>query len=75
MSYEFTVQTAQNSFVGLASWQLHPIDAIVKNNGNIPRQLNPKHLEHTLGSYFFSFGNLEEAQQPQCYPFHQLPSS
>ncbi len=27
--------------------ELHPIDAIVKNNGNIPRQIKPKHLEHT----------------------------
>ncbi len=28
-----------------ATGQLHPTDAIIKNNGNIPRQINPKHLE------------------------------
>ncbi len=62
----FQVQTAQNSFVRFATGLLYPIDAIVKNNGTIPRQINPKHLEHTLISYFFSFGNLKGALQAQC---------
>ncbi len=44
------------------------------SNGNIPRQINPKHFEHTLISYFFSFGNLKEALQVPCYPFHQPPN-
>ncbi len=48
LDVSFHVQTAQNSFVRFATGQLYPIDAIVKNNGNIPRQINPKHLEHTL---------------------------
>ncbi len=71
----FQVQTAQNSFVRFATGQLYPIGAVVKNNGNIPQQINPKHLEHTLITYFFSFGNLKEALQAQCYPLHQPHSS
>ncbi len=71
----FQVHTAQNSFVRFATGQLYPIDDIVKNNGNIPRQINSKHLEHTLISYFFSFCNLKEALQAQCYPLHQPHSS
>ncbi len=70
-----TFQTAQNSFVRFATGQLYPIYAIIRNNGNIPRQINPKHLEHTLISYFFSFGNLKEALQAQCYPLHQPHNS
>ncbi len=58
LDVSFHVQTAQNSFVSFATVQLYPIDVIVKNNGNIPRQIYPKHLEHILVSYFFSFGNL-----------------
>ncbi len=65
------VQTAQNSLVRFVTGQLHPIDAIVKNSDNIPGQINPKHLEHTLISYFVSCGNLKEALQAQCCPFHQ----
>ncbi len=42
-----SVRAAQNSFVKFATGQLHPIDAIIMNNGNIPRQINPKQLEHT----------------------------
>ncbi len=75
LDVSFQVQTAQNSFVRFATGQLYPIDAIVKNNGNIPRQINPKHLEHTLISYFFSFGNLKEGLQAQCYPLHQPHNS
>ncbi len=71
----FQVQTAQNSFVRFATGQLYPINAIVKNNGNIPQQINPKHLEHTLISYFFSFVNLKEALQALCYPLHQPHNS
>ncbi len=59
LDVSFQIQTAQNSFVRFATGQLYPIDAIVKNNGNIPRQINPKHLEHIVISYFFSFFNLE----------------
>ncbi len=51
MTYVPTVQIAQNSFVRFATGQLHPIDAIVKNNGSIPRQLNPKHIEHTISLF------------------------
>ncbi len=61
---------AQNSFVRFATGQLHPTDAVIKNNGNIPREINTKHLEHTLASYFFSLGNQKEGLQPPCYPFH-----
>ncbi len=75
LDVNFQDQTAQNSFVRFTSGQLYPIDAIVKNNGNILRQINPKHLEHTLISYFFSFVNLKEALQAQCYPLHQPHSS
>ncbi len=75
LDVSFQVQTAQNSFVRFATGQLYPIYAIVKKNGNIPRQINPKHLEHTLISYFFSFGNLKEVLQAQCYPLHQPHSS
>ncbi len=69
------VQSAQNYFVSLAIWMIYPIYAILKNIGNIPRHINPKHLEHTLISYFFSFGNLKEALQAQCYPLHQPHNS
>ncbi len=58
LDISFQVQTAQNSFVRFATGPIHPTDAIVKNSGNIPQQINPKHLEHTLISHFFSFGNL-----------------
>ncbi len=75
LDVSFQVQTAQNSFVRLATGQLYPIDAIVKNNGNIPRQINPKHLEHIFISYFFSFSNLKGALQAQCYTLHQPHSS
>ncbi len=75
LDVSFQVQTAQNSFVRFATGQLYPIYAIVKNNGNIPRLINPKHLEHTLISYLFSFGNLKEALQAQCYPLHQPHNS
>ncbi len=71
LDVSFQVQTAQNSFVRFATGQLYPIDAIVKNNGNKPRQINLKHLEHILISYFFSFGNLKGALQAQCYTLHQ----
>ncbi len=71
LDVSFQIQTAQNSFVRFATGQLYPIDAIVKNNGNIPQQINPKHLEHTFISYFFSFGNLKGALQAQCYALHQ----
>ncbi len=71
----FQIQTAQISFARFATGQLYPIDANVKNNGNTPQQINPKHLEHTFISYFFSFGNLKEALQAQCYPLHQPHSS
>ncbi len=74
LDVSFQVQTAQNSFVRFATGQFYPIDAIVKNNGNIPQQI-PKHLEHTLISYFFSFGNLKEALQAQCYQLHQPHNS
>ncbi len=47
MTYVPTVQIAQNSFVNFATGQIHLIDAIVKINGNIPRQINPKNLEYT----------------------------
>ncbi len=63
LDVNFQVQTAQNSFVRFATGQLYLID-------NIPQQINSKHLEHTLISYFFSFGNLKEALQTQRYPFH-----
>ncbi len=75
LDVSFQVQTAQNSFVRFATGQLYPMDAIVKNSGNIPQQINPKHLEQTLISYFFSFGNLKEALQAQYYPLHQPHSS
>ncbi len=75
LDVSFQVQTAQNSFVRFATGQLYPIDDIVKNNGNIPRLIYPKHLEHTLISYFCCFGNLKEAMQAQCYPLHQPHSS
>ncbi len=75
LDVSFQVQTAQNSFVRFANGQLYPIDAIVKNSGNIPQKMYPKHLGHTLVSYFFSFGNLNEALQAQCYPLHQPHSS
>ncbi len=75
LTSDSTVQIAQNSFVRFATGQLYPIYAIVNNNGNIPRQINPKHLEHTLISYFFSFGNPKEALQAQCYPLHQSHNS
>ncbi len=55
LGVSFQVQTAQNSFVRFATGQLYPIDAIAKNNCKIPRQINPKHLQHTLLSYFFLF--------------------
>ncbi len=42
-----TARNAQNSFTKFATGQLHPIDAIIKNNSKIPRQINPKQLEHT----------------------------
>ncbi len=57
------LRTAQNSFVMFATGQLHSIDAIVKNNVNILRQISPKHLEQTLISCFSSFGNHKEALQ------------
>ncbi len=44
LGVSFQVQTAQNSFVKFATEQFYPIEAIIKNNGNIPRQNNPKHL-------------------------------
>ncbi len=75
LDVNFQVQTAQNSFVRFASGQLYPKDAILRNSGNIPRQINPKHLEHVLISYGFSFGNLERALQAQCYALHQPRSS
>ncbi len=75
LDVSFQVQTAQNSVVRFANGLLYPIDDIVKNNGNRPRQINPKHLEHALISYFFSFDNLKEALQAQCYPLHQEHSS
>ncbi len=75
LDVSFQVQTAQNSLVRFATGQIHPTGAIVKNSGNMPRQINPKYLEHTLISYFFSFGNLKEALQAQCYPLYQPPSS
>ncbi len=37
LDVSFQVQTAHNSFLWFATGQLYPIDAIVKNNGNIPR--------------------------------------
>ncbi len=43
LDISFQVQTAQNSFVRFATGQLYPIDDIVKNDGNIPRPINPKH--------------------------------
>ncbi len=63
LDVSFQVQTAHNSFVRFAIGQLYP------------RQINPKHLEHTLISYFFSFRNLKEALQAQCYPLHQPHNS
>ncbi len=54
LDVSFQVQTAQNSFVSFAAGQLYPIYAMVKNNGNIPRQINPKHLEYILISYLIS---------------------
>ncbi len=68
LDVSFQVQTAQNSSVRFATGQLYPIDAIVKNNGNIPQQINPKHLEHTFIAYFFYLGNLKEAMQAEFYP-------
>ncbi len=47
-----TVKPALNSFVTFATGQFQPKDAIINNNGNISRQINPK---HTFVSYVFSF--------------------
>ncbi len=52
LTYVSTVRTAQKSFVKFATGQLNPTDAIIKNNGNIPRQINAKYLEHIFVSYF-----------------------
>ncbi len=55
LDVSFQVQTAQNSFARFATGQFYPIDGIKKTNGNIPGQIQPKHLECTLVSYFFLF--------------------